>query len=89
MCITSLYECRKHIGQHFQNISSGDKESNKKTYIKYKYILLFAKYLHRFLVADFCIPVFYALKMVIFVPRSARGKKLSPSSVWGTNGGLN
>ena len=38
LCITSLYECRKHIGQHFQNISSGDKESNKKTYIKYKYI---------------------------------------------------
>ena len=73
MCITSLNECRKHIGQHFQNISSGDKESNKKTYIKYKYIYLFVKYFHRFLVVESCISVFYALKMVIFVPRSARG----------------
>ena len=56
------------------NILSGDKDLYKKRYIKYKYILQFAKYLHRFLVADFCIPVFYALKMVIFVPRSARVK---------------
>ena len=45
-------------------ILSGDKESNKKTYIKYKYIHLFAKYLQRFLVVDFCIPVFYALNML-------------------------
>ena len=57
------------------NILSGDKDLYKKTYIKYKYIHLFAKYLQRFLVVDFCVPVFYALKMVIFVPRSARGTK--------------
>lgn len=72
LCTTTLYVNRKDIEQHFQNILSGDKEFNKKTYIKYKYIHLFAKYFHRFLVVDFCIPVFYALKMVNFVPRSAR-----------------
>ena len=44
-------------------ILSVDKEFNKKTYIKYKYIHLFAKYLQRFLVVDFCVPVFYALKI--------------------------
>ena len=63
------------LSRKIYNILSGDKDLYKKRYIKYKYILLFAKYLHRFLVADFCIPVFYALKMVIFVPRSARGTK--------------
>ena len=62
-----------NFNRKISKILSGDKESNKKTYIKYKYILLFAKYLHRFLVVDFCVPVFYALKMVVFVPRSARG----------------
>ena len=88
------------MGRHWFNfnrkilkILSGDKEFNKKTYIKYKYIHLFAKYLQRFLVVDFCVPVFYALKMVNFVPEVLEGdkrdKKLSPSSAWGTNEGQN
>ena len=62
-----------NFNRKISKILSGDKEFNKKTYIKYKYIHLFAKYLQRFLVVDFCVPVFYALKMVVFVPRSARG----------------
>ena len=62
-----------NFNRKISKILSGDKESNKKTYIKYKYLHLFAKYSHSFLVVDFCIPVFYALKMVVFVPRSARG----------------
>ena len=60
------------LSRKIYNILSGDKDLYKKTYIKYKYIHLFAKYLQRFLVVDFCVPVFYALKMVNFVPRSVK-----------------
>ena len=93
MCITSLYKCRKHIGQHFQNILSGDKESNKKTYNKYKYLHLFAKYSHSFLVVDLVFLCFMPSKWSFLSPEVPEGhkrdKKLSSSSVWGTNGGQN
>ena len=79
------------LGRKILNILSGDKESNKKTYIKYKYLHLFAKYSHSFLVVDFCIPVFYALKMVVFVPpkcpRDIKGTKNKPLECLGNKRG--
>ena len=62
-----------NFNKKISKILSGDKESNKKTYIKYKYTNKIELNFICFFFVDFCIPVFYALKMVVFVPRSARG----------------
>ena len=50
-----------NFNRKISKILSGDKESNKKTYIKYKYLHLFAKYSHSFLVVD--------LVFLCFMPR--------------------